>query len=162
MSPAELLTLVHDDLKVFVSTRGGVVSLAADPYNFLEQLAESPQGFKLVVQWAGDDNRTQSADEGVFADQLIEIGISVNTGLTLKPEAALIATRPGGAPALLALVEDVRFRIRSMVISRPLQQDCEPRFHYLGAKPVVLPDGVPLRAYSLRLSITAAPTPVGA
>lgn len=161
MTPAELLTLVHDDLKVFVSTRGGVVSLAADPYNFLEQLAESPAGFKLVVQWAGDDNRTGSADEGVFADQLIEIGISAATGLTIRPEAALIATRPGGAPALLTLVGEVSLRIRSMVISRPTQQDCEPRFHYLGTQPVVLPDGVPLRAYALRFSITAAPTAVG-
>lgn len=160
MTPAELLTLVHDDLQVFASTRGGLVSLAADPYNFLEQLAESPVGFKLVVQWAGDDNRTASADEGVFADQIIEVGVSVATGLTLRPEAALIATRPGGAPALLTLVGDVGLRIRSMVISRPVEQDCEPRFHYLGAKPVVLPDGVPLRAYALRFSITAAPAPV--
>lgn len=156
-SPEQLLQHLVDDLQPFVRERRGLLSVAADPYNFLELLGEAPSGWRCVVHWAGDEN--QSPDiPAAFLRNEFHVGISCNLGLTAKPGEAAMKKRPGGAPSLVQLVQLTRTRIRELVFP----DGTTGQAAYQGCEPVVLPDGTPLAAYRLRFFLTSADEPVTA
>lgn len=156
-APEQLLQYLHDDLVPFVREHKGLLSIAADPYNFLELLGEAPSGWRLVLHWAGDEN--QSADTpAAFLRNEFHVGITCNLGLTAKPGEAVMKKRPGNAPSLLKLVQLTRARVRSLVFGA----NTTGQPSYLGCDPVVLPDGTPLAAYRLRFSLISADEPVTA
>jgi len=159
MNPDTLLKTIHDDLAPWCQANRGLLSVAADPWNFLELLAESPQGWRAVLHWGGDSNFSEHALGGCILENELSIGVSCHLGLTANPEAAIFRDRPGGTPPLLALVAALRDRLRGLVIDTG-GEDTERYFHYRGCAPVALPDGTPLRAYALRFSFTAAPPAV--
>lgn len=157
LEPHDLLNLLKGDLAPFVRQHRGLLSVAADPWNFLELLAERPSGWRLVLHWAGDENAQEAALEGCFCANRIELGVSCNLGLTATPGEQVSKRRAGGAPSLLELVALTRARVRGYVFPDhvsdrfPLYRRCDP---------VTLPDGTPLAAYRLRFDLTSTPEPV--
>ncbi len=159
LEPDVLLNLLEEDLLPWMKEQKGQLSLAEEPWHFLELLAESPQGWRGVLHFDGDENRMQSADEGAFLRNRFSFGVSCQKGLGVKAGQVLHKPRPGGGLALLKLIALSRLRIRSFVFPADVSQ----RYvHYIGCDPVTLPDGTPLAAYRLRFELTAHPEPVTA
>jgi hypothetical protein len=156
LDPEQILSLLVDDLTVFTKSNKGTISVAADPWNFLELLAEAPQGWRCVVHWAGDEN-LQPDIPAAFLKNEFHVGVTANLGLTIKPGEAVMKKRPGGTPSLLKLVALTRDRVRSFVFP-PEVTSMHPQL--LGTDPVTLPDGTPLAGYRLRFSLTTHDEPV--
>lgn len=155
-TPDTLLLELHAALVPWLAARKGVVSIAADPYNFLELLADGPSGCRVVLHWGGETNPADDARTGCFPANRIEVGITGNLGLEARPEMALIA---GNAvrPAFLETVAAVREVVRSHLF----REDISTKFPlYKGCEPVVLPEGMPLRAYRLNFEITLGLPPI--
>ncbi|WP_043585363.1 hypothetical protein [Geminisphaera colitermitum] len=157
LEPEDIIRTLHDDLQPFVKEHGGRLSVADDPWNFLELLAEKPTGWRCVLHWAGDNNTQDHPLAGCILDNQFAVGITCQKGLSANPQEQLYKPRAGGAPSLLRLVALTRARVRSYVFPNGVSN----RYvMYHGAEPVTLPDGTPLQGYRLRFSITATPEPV--
>lgn len=156
-TPDALLTELRSDLEPWVRAKKGELSVARDPFHFLELLAESPAGFRVVLHWDGEANPGDEPQAGVFSAQRISLGVTANLGLTAKPGEALHKPTPNRA-ALLRIVADVRERARSYV----WPDHTTARFMlYKGADAIVLPDsGVPLAGFRLTFELTIALPPV--
>lgn len=154
--PEELLTILHEDLTPFTRELKGTLSVAADPWNFLELLAEAPQGWRLVLHWAGDENQMTEVPGAAINKSEFHVGITCNLGLTAKPGEAVMRKRPGNAPSLLRLMTMTRDRVKSFVFP----DGTSGQAIYLGADPITLPDGTPLAGYRLRFSLMSADEPV--
>lgn len=155
-TPEKLLLELRADLEPWAAARKGSISLATDPYHFLELLAESPAGWRIVLHWDGEDNTSDNAQAGAFCAQRLSLGITANLGLTAKPNESLVK-KTASREALLRLVADTRDRVRGYVwpdvtTSRYLL--------FRRALPVVLPEGVPLAAYKLDFELIIALPPV--
>lgn len=156
-TPATLLTFIKDDMAPFVKKQKGLLSVASDPYNFLELLAQAPSGWCCILHSHSDSNTTQEIPDAAFLANEIHVGVTCNLGLTATPGEQIAKKRPGGAPSLLELVGLTRDRMRSMVFPDGVTDGA---FTYLGRDPVVLPEGVPLAAYRLRFSLMTADAPI--
>jgi hypothetical protein len=157
LEPAQLLQLLHDDLTPFVQDNAGLLSIASDPWNFLELLSEKPNGWRCILHWDGDVNIMSDPRAGCFCDNNFSIGVTAQKGLSAKPQEQLYRPRAGGAPSLLALVAMVRARVRGFLFPRHASQQSTL---YLGCESIALPDGTPLDGYRLRFSVKATPEPV--
>lgn len=155
-TPDALLTELRADLEPWVAKKKGTVSIALDPYNFLELLAESPAGWRAVLHWEGEANPSDNAQAGCFCPQKISIGITKNLGLVAKKDEALVKSLLGN-PAFLKLQADLRDRVRGYVWP---EQTTERYMLYKGADPVSLPDGTPLAAMRLNFELTIGLPPV--
>lgn len=154
-TPAQLLQNLHDDLTPFVRQQKGQLSVAGDPYHFLELMGEAPVGWRCVVHWAGDENQSQEGPAAFLRNEF-HVGLTCNLGLTPKPGEAVMKTRPNHGPSLLELVQLTRARVRSFSFG----DGTTGQPTYLGCDPVVLPDGMPLAAYRLRFSLISSDEPV--
>lgn len=156
-TPDTMLAELERDLSPWVRSQKGVLSLARDPYHFLELLAESPAGWRAVLHWDGEANPGDDGRTGVFATQKLSLGLTKNLGLTAKPDEALVKKALAN-PAFLRLVALVRERVRSYV----WPDEVTSRYTlYTGCDPVVLPDsGLPLAAYRLNFELSIALPPV--
>ncbi|HUB68010.1 MAG TPA: hypothetical protein VL981_11050 [Candidatus Methylacidiphilales bacterium] len=139
---------------------GATITLARDPYHVLEILAASPQGFRIVVHWAGDKNISE-IDALPLAENRLEIILSYNLGLTAQPDLALIQG-PQNRPSVLDQVDALRGFV--LGIRYPAGQTGTYAV-YAGAKSFTTPAGVPLAAYILTFKLKAAintvfPTPI--
>ncbi|WP_414664901.1 hypothetical protein [Horticoccus sp. 23ND18S-11] len=156
-TPDAILTEMRADLEPWVRAKKGELSIARDPFHFLELLAESPASFRVVLHWDGESNPGDEPQAGVFAAQKISLGVTANLGLTAKPDEALHKATANRA-ALLRLLADVRDRARSYV----WPDETTARYMlYKSADVIVLPDsGLPLAGYRLNFELTIALPPV--
>ncbi len=155
--PQTLVEHLHGDLAPFVREHKGTLSVAADPFHFLELLAEAaPQGWRLALHWQGDENVAGDQVPVAILKNEFHVGVVAHHGLSAKPGEALMKKRAGGGPSLLRLVRLVRGRVRSLV----WPEHTGGTAMYLGCEPVVLPDGTPLQGYRLRFSLMSADEPV--
>ena len=159
LEPDLLLAKLVSDLEPWVREQKGLLSVAADPWHFLELLAEAPQGWRAVLHFSGDDNRMDDPDAGCWCNYRFEVGVTCQKGLSLDPEEGLYKPRPGHAPALLRLVALTRQRIRSLEF---VVEGSPRHVLYRGREPIVLPDGTPLSGYRLRFELIAHPEPIEA
>lgn len=149
-TPDTLLLELHEDLSAFMASNRGHLSVAAEMYDFLQILTESPAGWRVVLLWEGEENLGDNAESGCFPSQKFSLGVTANLGLTVSPEIGLI--KPSASrPALLQLVAAVRDWTRGHVFREGVSTKYPL---YKGADPVVLPDGMPLKAYRLRFELT--------
>lgn len=154
MEPDELLKLLRDHLQTLAGEVKAHVTLASDPWNMLELLSENPAGARFILHWDGDDNVSQSPEAASFCDNVIEIGVTANPGLTVQPDRVLMEARPGAGLPILQLVARVRRHMREIDLPAEVS---EGRIRYAGCKPVTLPDGTPLKAFRLRFLVVTAP-----
>jgi hypothetical protein len=157
LEPLDLLKLLEADLTPFVADRKGLLSIAAEPWDFLELLAERPNGWRAVLLWEGDDNTQDNALAGRFLKNTFSIGITCQKGLAVKAGEYLLKTRADGGLALLALVAEIRARVGSYIFPDNVS-DRYPL--YLGTAPLTLPDATPLAGYRLRFALVTTPEPI--
>jgi hypothetical protein len=149
-TPDAIIAELRDDLTPWAKEKKGTVSVATDPYNFLELLAQSPVGFQVVLHWDGEALSGDEPQSASIAVQKISAGVTFNTGLTVNPSEALVKASPI-RPALLKLLTQVRDRIRSY----NFPADTTGQYLlYKGADPVVLPEGLPLAGFRLNFELT--------
>lgn len=110
LEPCDLLKRLHTDLTAWAEPKRGLISLAGDPGYVLECLADAPQGFRVILAWAGDEDQTGQAQAGIV-DNTFEVWLIKAKGLQLDPGLHLIK----GDPPFLALLSDLRARVRSLV-----------------------------------------------
>jgi hypothetical protein len=140
---------------------GAQVTIARDPFHVLEILAASPEGFRLVVHWAGDTNISE-VDELPLSENELQVILSYNLGLTARPDMALLKG-PQDRPSVLDQVDALRGFI--LGVQYPTIQTGTYAV-YGGTKPFVTPDSIPLAAYVLTFKLKAAvnvsivPTPI--
>ena len=146
-----LLKFLADNLDVWATARRGSVSIAQDPYHVLELLNQKPNGFRVIVHWKGDD--AEAAPWSGITSNNIEIIVTYNRGLFIKPGGELITPR-GGQPPLYEILGDLRAHVRNLQI--PIAADMQnPWLQYRGTDVQNAPDGVPLDAYVTKWSIAA-------
>ena len=156
-TPDKLLGELHDELSPWVRTQKGTLSIARDPYHFLELLAESPAGWRAVLHWDGEINPSDEERAGVFARQRISIGITANLGLRFDTDSALVKST-AARPALLSIVAAVRERVRGYVWPEGITNEVTL---YAGCEAVTLPEAdVPLAGYRLNFELIIALPPV--
>jgi hypothetical protein len=109
ISPAGLLLLLEARLAPFCAARKGLLSLAGDPGDLMEALGEGPKTFRVVLNWAGDDDQTGQAEVGIVTNKL-EVWLIKAKGLRLKPGDHLVR----GAAPFLSLLSDLRAWLRAM------------------------------------------------
>ena len=108
--PSDLLKTLYNDLAPWVAARKGYLSLAGDPGEVLEALADGPQSFRVILAWSGDDDQTGQAQAGIV-DNTFEVWLIKAKGMKLKAGLHLIK----GNPPFLSLLSDLRARVRSLV-----------------------------------------------
>jgi hypothetical protein len=150
-TPNALLLRVHDDLKPWVASEKGHLSIARDPFDVIELLGANPPGFNILLLWEGDEDFLDQPLAGIVRHN-ISVVVSSNRGLRMWKGENL--HRPGpGQPALLDRVDQVRQRIRALRLEDEVTDQI---FLYKGCEPESTPDGLPLDAYRLRFQIHAA------
>ena len=161
LTVTQILAALYAALQVWGQPLGAVVTLARDPFHVLEILAASPEGFRVVVHWAGDENISDH-DALPLAENRLEVILSYNLGLTARPDLALIQG-PLNRPSILDQVDALRSFI--LGVQYPTIQTGTYAV-YAGTKPFHTPDGIPLAAYVLAFKLKAAvnvsliPTPI--
>lgn len=152
MRPDQILESVKKDLDDWAATLAGAkvqVSVARDPYNVLELLVQGPAGLCVVIHWAGDEGNGKIGDPK--ADNLIEVIVGYNLGLTIPLDQALYKST-ANRPSLLKYVNDVRARLLTIQFTA---DETRQFTFYSGCEPIVLPDGVPLAAYRMKARLDA-------
>lgn len=150
MTTAQILRCVHKDLSRIVVPPEGQLSVAAHYVETLDLLTSGPRGFLVILEWAGEESKTQ--DEQALGVTKTEIGIYVaaNPGLPVQPGSNLWLSKDG--TTLLDRVEAIRERVRSIELIEDGSTTRE--FDYQGARQVLTPDGLPLRAFRLEFTLT--------
>lgn len=151
-SPDELLTAVKDHLSTW-DEAGQKISLfvAKDPFHPYELLAAGPNGLIIVLAWGGADPLgNDEADDLTLATQKVEVFLGYNPGLQAQPDASLIQGSPE-RPALLKLQGLLTRRLREMDFQD--ETDVRRFFRWAGTHPVVMPDGIPMRAFKMILEL---------
>ena len=153
----DILRAIQADLKEWVGTVRGQISIAKDPWNVLEILAESPSGLRAILHWAGD-KQLGDRDDAPLATANVEVILGYSMGLSKDPGSDLVNAQFNARPAVLDLVSDLRGRLLSI----PLNSDPEnpdeaaETLRNVGAEPVTLPDGTPTHAYRLKFELDHA------
>jgi len=149
-SPAELLLALEADITLWASSQTAMVSIASDPFEVYEILAEGPARVRVILHWAGDvDDSGEKFDLGIVKNR-IEVILSHNRGLQVRPGDNLLRGS-GTRPALVALLASLRSQIRSLVA--PADGASTRIFEYRGCEPVVTPEGMRLDAYRMHFEI---------
>jgi hypothetical protein len=149
-TPDVLTAKVRDHLKrLTITGQKATVSIAKDPWNVLEILADSPRGLRFIVHWGGEE---ALGDEPAapLSTQRIEVIVAFSLGLKAGVDAALVDSQDE-RPSLLAIVSRVRGHVLAMSFG---QEDAsEGLLRYGGAEPFETPEGVPLAAYRLKFEL---------
>jgi len=152
MTAADIIKLIRDSLEPYVAAKQGSVSIAKDPFHVLELLLLTPDGFLVVVHFAGDDDLGQSRYTGVIKLKL-EVFVSQQRGLAAEPGSELVGPTEGEDP-LYVLIAKVRAFIRT--IEFPDDGTTSGTIWYKGSEPVAGPEGATFNAYRLRFEINGA------
>jgi hypothetical protein len=144
--PDQILVYAKRAIDAIVRRNKGAVSIAKDPWNVLELLAESPAGFRCILHWAGDKLLGDQEELPLLTSRL-EVILSYNLGLTATAESALVEKSPlTDRPSLLRLVAIVRERVLQKLWPADFTEE---QIRYVGTDPVGTPEGIPLAAYRL-------------
>jgi hypothetical protein len=150
MSPAALLRYLRNDLEPWCTARKGVLSIAGDPGQVLDFLAQAPHSFRVVLSWGGDDGKDEMEESGIV-DNHFEVWLIQAKGLRATPGEYLVK----GEPAFLELLSDLRARVRSLGF--PADESTYGRVLYKGCKPFPNPDlafELTTVGYCLRFDLT--------
>ena len=157
LTPADILRAIQADLVEWASTTNGHISIAKDPWNVLEILAESPTGLRVILHWAGD-KQLGDVDDLPLATASVEVILGYAMGLGKDPGSDLVTAQFNARPAVLDLVSDLRGRLLSLDMDSDPQNNDEAAetLRYIGTDPVTLPDGTPTHAYRLKFELDHA------
>lgn len=154
LTPSQILLALEDDLNSWQAPTKFLISIASEPFEVLELLAQTSQQIRLILLWAGDEAIYDGNQALGIVNTRIEVTISHATGLSIKPGENLHRPSINGRPSLVGLLSSVRSRIRSL--HYPADETTSEFLEYKGTDPVITPEGFRLDAYMLRFEIQAA------
>lgn len=148
---------VAKDLKEWAVTLKGGFALAREPLKAMELLACAPQGLTLILTFEGS-----TPDGGSIYSQIRRMtytaSLIVNDPLDISPEADFTRS-PNEQASLLERVDQLETRIATF--TPPCLKDGRDsdldRVKMEGTAPLILPDGQPLRGYSVKFSFKIQP-----
>ena len=153
-SPDQILLHIQGDVEPWAKRRKGVLSLAGDPGQLLDLLSDAPNSFRVVLMWGGDDPQGELEESGIVTNEL-QVWLIRAKGLKATPGEYLVQSTPGGAPAFLLLLSDLRKRLRSLAFW-PEEEVTYGRMLYRGCKPYPNPElafDLPTVGYVLKFSL---------
>ena len=127
------------------------VHRATDPWNAVELLCQGPQDFRLVLVYDGDQPRGEDPFS-LLCEHRWDLYITMPLGLHADPAAVLTQGTPR-RPALLRMLDELRAFCLAL---RWPEELTDTLMRYGGSESATLPDGLPLAAYKLRFTLTAA------
>jgi hypothetical protein len=128
------------------------VHRATDPWNAVELLCQGPTEFRAVVVYAGDDPAGTDSPFSLISDHRWDVYITMPLGLHADPASVLTKGTPS-RPAMLRMLDELKAFCLAL---RWPEELTETLMKYGGAEGATLPDGLPIAAYRLRFSLTAA------
>ncbi len=152
--PAGLLVHLQSDLTSWCTPRKGVISIAGDPGDVLESLADAPKSFRVTLCWSGDDDQAGHEEAGIV-DNHFEVWLIKAKGMRINPGESLVKGTKDD-PAFLKLLADLRARVRSLAFPEDFTYG---RLFYKGCKPFPSPElafELPTVGYVMRFDLTAA------
>ncbi len=152
MTAAKIIRLMREQLTPYVESQKGSVSIAKDPYHVLELLLLTPDGFLVVLNFAGDEDIGTTRYTGVVTNK-IEVIVSQQRGLAVEPGIELVGPQAGDVP-LYERVAQIRAFIRQ--IQFPDDGTTSGTIWYKGSETIPGPEGATFNAYRLRFEINGA------
>jgi hypothetical protein len=147
-----LLEALRADLEPWLKTLKGFCSVARDPLNVLELLAEAPAGFRVILTFDGDEvplSQTAGYPPPIVRTRLRAI-VSCNPGLRLARDHAILKGNVA-RDSLLAILATVRKRM--MGYRWPTTLVHEGAMSYEGTRPYEFPEFLPFAAYAMTFSL---------
>lgn len=143
-----MLAKIHADLSAYIAPHGGTAYIAESADESFYFLANGPGQFIVTLHLASD--RPEYGGGPRITDPIIESTIILrvfsNAGFDMDRGSSAAIDKPGSR-ALLWIVSEVRRRMLAYRISPNIVNHGE--LYYAGMRPLVLPDGQPLRGYEL-------------
>lgn len=148
----QIANVYYQDMLAWTRGVGGACFFARDPVEPYEILSGmGPNDFRLVVNWEGDaefgGNVMSHLDR-----HTISVWIARTRGLAADRDEQLLKGS-AGLPALLDLVEQAKQRLLEIRFPREISRKYTA---YVGTKAVVTPQGIPMSAYQVSVSIDVA------
>jgi|GEM_PF-1368595 len=148
LKPNDIILNLRDGLKVYTDAQKGVLSIANNPFEVIELLAESTPRFRIVILWEGDEDATGQPLAAIVRTT-VAVVVSQNRGLRLyKGESVMKDTE--SQTSLLTHLDAIRALVRAY---RFPPETSDESFLYLGCAPEVTPEGFPLDAYRMRFRL---------
>ena len=151
ITPNELLTAVRDGLAPLAEHWEGAISLATNPFEVIEMLAQSPGTPRIVILWEGEADATGGQRPGGIVTHTVALIISMNRGLPIW-SGQVVSGAAADTPSILERLAELRTAMLSIAFPGG---STSQRFFYLGADSETTPEGLPLDAYRLRFSLKA-------
>jgi hypothetical protein len=148
----QIVKVYADDIAAWARSVGGTCVFARDPLEPWELIAGmGPNEFRVVVNWAGDSefggNVMQHLDR-----HTIEIWLARTRGLERERDKQILQAS-GTTPALLDLVEAAKQRVLELKFAGTITRKYTA---YKGTVPVTTPEGIPMAAYKISVTLDAA------
>ena len=150
MTAADIINKIRAELDPYVASKRGSVSVARDPYHVIELLYLTPDGFLVVVNFAGDEDLGQSRFTGVIRLK-IDVIVSQQRGLAAEPGIELLEPSAPGDDPLFVLASKIRAFIRA--IQFPDDGTTSGTLWFKRSEIVPGPDGTQFNAYRLSFEI---------
>lgn len=122
MDAAVFIASIETALRPFVEGKGGRLSVAADPDHVFEILANSPQGWRLILSYAGDDSIDPDTAPGML-DIQINATVQVSNDFSVHHGSNAHLPAPGGRESLITLATLVSQWMRGLTGEHPDIQD---------------------------------------
>jgi hypothetical protein len=148
---------VAKDIKEWTIASKGGFAFAREPLKALELLSSAPQGTTVVLTFDGSQ-----PDGGSVYSQIKRMtytaSLLINDALDISPEADFTRS-PNEQASLLEMVDKLEDRIATF--TPPCLKDGRDsdmdRVKLEGTASLILPDGQPLRGYSIKFSFKIQP-----
>lgn len=141
MDSADFLAALEDGLRPKVVAAGGKLDVAADPDQVIEMLGNSPKGWRVILNFGGDEAVDPDGSPGIVRWTL-NATVQASKGLAVNINEHTHRKPVSGRDPLLTLAEQVSRWIRGF--SGDHADLHESGFRYLNKNWLVI-DGIPTR-----------------
>lgn len=117
-------------LTPLATASGGVCTVAYDPAEAINMLANRPEGWRIIV--SADTEKSAEDPQSIIGVSNSEISVIVQAGLGLKEDPALqvYQNRSGNSPSVLELAEVTRCWVRGIQFANEDMYTCPITFSW--------------------------------
>lgn len=149
-NPAQIISAIYRDLVEWTKSAGGSCDIARNPQDLLQQLAEPPRTWRVLLHWAGDENANDNARSSNVSKNTFYFILDGDLGLSGAPGEDMIALE--GNAAFLAILS--RLRVRILSYRFPWLSPQNDRMLYIRTDDnVTLPEGYHLAAFAMQFAL---------
>lgn len=149
-----ILDAIRADLEQWAQPQNGFVSLAQNPFEVVELLANTNSGFRIIVHFDSDVNNSPLVNhQATVATVTMKATLAVSQGFDWRAWNSLVKAQQTAEnqPATLDLRDNLRAYILAMRF--PVVDNALPihrgMLFYLGTNRINAPDGLPFAAWEM-------------